>query len=137
MLSKKVVLPVLFIILIYSTLEIPTAKSIASQQGDNENIRLQEPQFFQVINGTWSGNISSTAKFNDNEGIWFYPSMETYYVNATRGTIEFQVLNETSFGFISNVTVNLEITMIRSDRSMLPGIDFSRYFRFFGSVNSG
>jgi|GEM_PF-5835372 len=105
MLSKKIVVSLVFIMLIYNVLEIPVAHS------SSFTYQQDQPQFFEMINGTWYGNITETAKINDSKGIWLIPVAEIYYVNVTQGILEIRFLNETSFGFISNATINLEITL--------------------------
>ncbi|MHA1616445.1 MAG: hypothetical protein ACTSX9_03960 [Candidatus Njordarchaeales archaeon] len=107
MLSKKIVVSLVFIMLIYNVLEIPSAHAILSNKGIE---LLQQPIFFEVINGTWTGNISDTARI-DSKGISFYPSEEKYQVQVIQGVLEFQFINTTSFWFISNESTNLTVTI--------------------------
>ena len=71
---------------------------------------FQQPEIFTVINGTYVGNITDTARI-DGKGLTFYPSTDTEYVNVSRGEILVEITNSTPMSFISNQTVSLEITM--------------------------
>ena len=104
MLSKKIVVSLVFIMLIYNVLEIPVAHSsslVTYQQN--------QPQFFEMINGTWIGNLSDTAKL-DNKGIWLYPSEEKYQEQVMLGVLKIQFLNTTDFWFVANESLNLTVT---------------------------